>query len=413
MPVTFQHTTLPNGLTIIAETDPSAHTAACGFFVKTGARDEERPLMGVSHFLEHMMFKGTEERSADDVNREFDEIGASYNAFTSAELTAFHAATLPEHLPKALDILSDILRPALRDADFDTEKGVILEEIAMYKDQPFWVLYERAMEEFYGPHTMGFRVLGTEESIKALKRDQMKSYFDFRYSADNTVLALAGKIDFKAVVDQAGRLCGHWTRTGAKRDASPPRCLDREFTLHDEKVTRGYLLAVSPGPAMRDERRYASMMLAQVLGAADNSRLHWALVEPGIAEDAQASYDAHDGIGSTFVFASGDPERVDEIMSVIDREVAGLVASLSEDDLERLRNRLATGVTLAGERPSGRMHRLGKLWPYLGEYKTLEQELDSINRVTLADLRAVAEAFPFRPRTVGRMLPKKGAVSGE
>lgn len=406
MPVTFEKATLPNGLTILSETDPTAHTAACGFFVKTGARDEERPLMGVSHFLEHMMFKGTDKRTADDVNREFDEIGASYNAFTSNEITAFHASTLPEHLPRALDILADILRPAIRESDFDTEKRVILEEIAMYKDQPFWVLYERAMEEFFGPHGLGFRVLGTEESIKSLQRDQMKSYFDHRYSADNTVLALAGRIDFKAIVDQASALCGGWQRTGASRDATPPRCLDREFTIHDEKVTRGYLLMVSPGPAMRDERRYAAMMLAQVLGAADNSRLHWSLVEPGIAEDAQSSYDAHDGIGSTFIFASGDPDRIDEIAATIDREIAGLVPSLTEDDLERLRNRLATAVTLAGERPGGRMHRLGKIWPYLGEYLTLEQELDSINKVTLADLRAVAQAFPFRPRTIGKMLPK-------
>lgn len=408
MPITFQHATLPNGLTIIAETDPSAHTAACGFFVRTGARDEERPLMGVSHFLEHMMFKGTEKRSADDVNREFDEIGASYNAFTSTELTAFHASTLPEHLPKALDILSDILRPALRNDDFDTEKNVILEEIAMYKDQPFWVLYERAMEEFYGPHALGFRVLGTEESIKALQRDQMKSYFDFRYSADNTVLALAGRVHFDAVVDQATRACGSWRRTGANRDTAAPAHRDTAFTIHDDKVTRAYLLAVSPGPAMRDERRYAAMMLAQVLGAPGNSRLHWALVEPGIAEEAQAAFDANDGTGSIYIFASGDPERADEILSSIEREVERLVPSLTPDDLERLRNRLATSVTLAGERPSGRMHRLGKLWPYLGQYTSLEQELEAINRVTLDDLRGVAKAFPFRPRTVGRMMPKAG-----
>ncbi len=406
MPATFEHTTLPNGLTILGETDPSAHTAACGFFVKTGARDEQRPLMGVSHFLEHMMFKGTATRTADDVNREFDEIGASYNAFTTTELTAFHATTLPEHLPKALDILADILRPALRQADFDTEKGVILEEIAMYKDQPFWVLYERAMEEFFGPHSLGFRVLGTEDSIKALQRDQMQAYFDHRYSADNTVLALAGRVDFQRIVEQATRACGSWARTGANRDAAPPRCLNADFTIHDEKVTRAYILIATPGPAMRDERRYAAMMLAQVLGAPDNSRLHWALVEPGIAEDAQAAYDANDGIGSTYIFASGDPDRTAEILAGIDREVAGLVASLTPDDLERLRNRLATSVTLAGERPGGRMHRLGRLWPYLGAYTSLEQELDAINRVSLDDLRAVAAAYPFKPRTVGRLMPK-------
>ncbi|MDX2115663.1 MAG: pitrilysin family protein [Planctomycetota bacterium] len=406
MAVTFQKATLPNGLTIIAETDPAAHTAACGFFVKTGARDEQRPRMGVSHFLEHMMFKGTERRSAEDVNRQFDEIGANYNAFTTSEMTAFHAHVLPERLPEALDILADILRPSLRPADFDTEKGVILEEIAMYKDQPFWVLYEHALERFFGEHPLGYRVLGTEDTIRALERDQMDAYFRERYSADNTVLSLAGRLDFDHAVRLAEKLCGSWQRTGAARDAAPPAAAAGEFTLHDEKVTRAYMLALSPAPAMSDPRRYAAMMLAQVLGSSDNSRLHWALVEPGVAEEAQAGYEPHDGSGMFYLYASGDPERAAEIWALVEREVAGLVPSLTEADLERLRNKLATAVTLAGERPSGRMHRLGRLWPYLGSYLSLEDELAAINAVTLADLRAVAAAYPFQPRMFGRMLPK-------
>lgn len=409
MPVTFKHTTLSNGLTIIAETDPDAHTAAAGFFVKTGARDEQAPVMGVSHFLEHMMFKGTPRRTAEMVNREFDEIGASYNAFTTSELTAFHASTLPEHLPKAIDILGDILRPALRQEDFDTEKNVILEEIAMYKDNPFWVLYERAMAEFYADHPLGFRVLGTEETVGGLKREQMQAYFDNRYSSDNTVVALAGGLDFDKTVKAIDALCGHWKSTGAKRDGRKPSPQDKVFSIEDDKANRAYMLALTPGPSMQDPRRYAAMMLARVLGDSDNSRLHWALIEPGLAEQAQAAFDPHDQAGHFFVFACGDPERADEIWSVVEREIDGLVKSLTQDDLERLRNVLATSVTLAGERPGGRMHRIGRLWPYLGEYVTLEEELSRINAVTLDDLRGVAAAFPFRPRTFGRMLPKAGA----
>jgi len=406
MPVTFQHTTLANGLTIIAEADPDAHTAACGFFVRTGARDERASVMGVSHFLEHMMFKGTARRSAEAVNREFDEIGASYNAFTTSEMTAFHASTLPDYLPRAMDILGDILRPALRQEDFDTEKNVILEEIAMYKDNPFFVLYERAMEEYYGRHPLGYRVLGTEQTVGGLERDQMRAYFDDRYSADNTVVALAGRVDFDKAARQVAELCGSWRRTGAVRDAAAPAANETRFTIHDDKATRAYMLALTPGPSMQDERRYAAMMLARVLGDSDNSRLHWALIEPGLAEQAQAAFDPHDGVGQFFFFASGDPDRADEIWSVVEREADGLVASFTGEDLERLRNVLATSVTLAGERPGGRMQRIGRLWPYLGRYMTLEQELGRINAVTLDDLRAVAHAFPFRPRTVGWMLPK-------
>ncbi len=405
MPPTFKHATLANGLTVIGEVEPHAHSAACGFFVKAGARDEEAPVMGVSHFLEHMMFKGTARRSAEDVNREFDELGASHNAFTTTEMTAFYAGVLPEFLPRAVDILADILRPALRQEDFDTEKGVILEEIAMCKDNPFWVLYEKSMEAYYGRHPLGFRVLGTEETITALARDQMREYFEHRYSADNTVVALAGRVDFDAVVAQIDALCGGWRRTGAVRAPGQPAPREHSFTVKDEKVTRAYLLAVSPGPAAQDERRYAAMMLAKVLGDPGNSRLHWALIEPGLAEEAQAVYDGHDGCGDFYVYASGDPERAGDIWAGVEREIDRLVGSLTEDDLERLRNKSATGVTLAGERPAGRMQRLGRQWVYHGEHRTLEEELARINAVTLDDLRAVAAAFPFRPRTVGRLLP--------
>jgi predicted Zn-dependent peptidase len=180
MSIRFNQTTLDNGLTIIAEPDDAAHTAAVGFHVKTGARDEPAELMGVSHFLEHMMFKGTARRTAADVNRDFDRIGASYNASTSHEVTTYHAHILPEYMPEAIDLLSDMLRPALRVEDFTTEKQVILEEIGMYADRPFWVVYEQALERFYGLHPLSFRVLGTVESITALTRDQMQNYFSRR-----------------------------------------------------------------------------------------------------------------------------------------------------------------------------------------------------------------------------------------
>ena len=371
MPATFQQQTLTNGLTIIAETDPDAHTAACGFFVRTGARDEASKVMGVSHFLEHMMFKGTERRSADDVNREFDEIGANYNAYTASELTCFHATVLPAHIDTAVDILGDILRPSLRQDDFDTEKSVILEEIAMYKDHPFWVLYERAMEEYYGAHPLGHRVLGTDDTINDLTRDQMQTYFDDRYSSDNTVVALAGRLDFDASVKQIEALCGHWTSTGADRSSDRPAAHEREFTLHDERVNRAYLLQISPAPSIQDDSRYAAMMLARVLGDPGNSRLHWSLIETGIAEECQAAYDPRDGTGDIYIYASGEPDRADEIWSKVNAEIDGLVDSLTENDLELLRNRLATGVTLAGERPGGRMQRLGRLWTYLGSYTSL------------------------------------------
>ncbi|MBC7834036.1 MAG: insulinase family protein [Phycisphaerales bacterium] len=408
MSILFREARLANGLTIIGEVLPAAHSAAAGFFVKTGARDEATPLMGVSHFLEHMMFKGTERRTAELLNRQFDEIGARNNAYTSAEMTCFHASVLPERLlgeNGVLDILADMMRPALREADFTTEKNVILEEIAMYEDDPFWVLYERLMEEYYGPHGLSHRVLGTKGSITALAADQMRRYFFDRYSADNTVLAVAGNVDFDQVVEQIERQCGTWERTRASRDVTPPLRPGGALELRDEKVSRAYAMIMTPAPAMGDDRRYAASLLAQVLGGPDNSRLHWALVETGLAEDASAGYDPRDGIGDYVVSVACDPERLDEVMSVVDREIAALGRSLTEDDLEKIRAKLATSVTTGGERPGGRMQRIGRQWTYLGRYTTLEEELERITAVRTRDLLDVLEAFPFTPRTTGRMLP--------
>ncbi len=405
MPVIFEKAHLDNGLTVIGEIDRNAHTASAGFFVKTGARDETAELMGVSHFLEHMMFKGTPNRSADEVNLAFDEMGADYNAYTSAEMTCFYATTLPERYGEAVELLADILRPALREADFDTERGVILEEIAMYRDVPFWNLYEAAMERHYGRHPLGHRVLGTEQTVAEMSAESMRAYFENRYSADNAVLAVAGAVDFDKTVADAERLCGEWNRSGAKRDGAAPMVDGSSFTLRDAAVQRAYMLMLAPAPAVQSEDRYAAMMLAKVLGDSDNSRLHWALAETGLAEEAQAAYDPSDGVGLFYLYASGEPSKADAIWSAAMNELDSLLDSLDESDLERLRNKLATQVTLAGERPSGRMQRIGRLWTYLGQHATLEDELARINAVTLDNLRRVHREFPFSPRTVGRLLP--------
>src|SRR6516225_3464365 len=153
---------------MIGETSPSARSVALGFFVRTGARDETTDVSGVTHFLEHMVFKGTPRRTALDVNRDFDRIGAQYNAFTSEENTVFYAAVLPEYLPQTVDILSDILRPSLRDDDFDMEKKVIIEEIGMYEDQPMSSAFDQARHLYFGEHPLGQSILGTKETVGGL-----------------------------------------------------------------------------------------------------------------------------------------------------------------------------------------------------------------------------------------------------
>lgn len=411
MSVQFKRAKLANGLTILGECDPQAHSAAVGYFVRTGARDEPAALMGVSHFLEHMMFKGTAELSAEAINRGFDDLGARNNAYTSHEITVFFAQVLPEHLAAATDLLGKMMRPALRSDDFESERGVILEEIAMYKDNPFWVLYEATMERHFKGHPLGFRVLGTEQTVGSMSPEQMRDYFAKRYGADNTVVALAGRLDFDRTVQQIDALCGSWESTGPGRDAARPAISGEQFELRDEQVARAYGLMLADAPSQSDDRRYAAALLAQILGGSDNSRLHWALIETGLAEEAQAAYDPHDGTGQFFVYASGDPARADEIWGIVEREIADLQETLCADDLLRLRAKHATSVTLGAERPSDRMQRLGRLWSGLGEYYSLEDELARINAVTLDDLHATLDAFAMTPRTVGWLMPAEATKS--
>ena len=405
MPVEFRRTTLPNGLEIIAEVDADAHTAAAGFFVKAGARDEDPAVMGVSHFLEHMMFKGTARRTAAQVDRDFDDVGADHNAFTSGEMTAFWAHALPDHLPRVVEVLADILRPSLRQADFDDEKSVIIEEIAMYDDQPFWVVYERTTERFFGAHPLSHRVLGTRDTVEALQRDQMQSYFDSRYSADNTAIALAGRLDFDAVVEQLARSCGDWVKTDARRAYPRVEHVDDEFTIESDTVNRHYAISMSPAPAIQDDRRYAAAMLANVLGDAEGSQLYWSLVETGLAEEVRAQYDGHDGVGCFLVYYVCSPESAAEVDRVIAACIDELPDSVTDDDLDRIRSKVATSATLQGELPAGRMQRLGRLWTYTAEYWSLDEELDRINAVTLDDVVALARDFPFRPRVTGHLRP--------
>ena len=313
MSLEFKQRTLDNGLTVIAECNDDAHTAAVGFFVKAGTRDEDKPLMGVSHFLEHMMFKGTDRRTADDVNREFDEIGANYNAYTSHETTVYYAQVLPEFFPRAIDLIGDMLRPALRTDDFDMEKNVILEEIGMYDDRPNWRLQDRLMEVYFRNHPMGYRVLGTSESIKALPVDAMRDYFATRYSPDNITVAAAGKVDFDAYVDLVSQAAAHWQPTGAKRDYTQPRVEAGDENMTDAAVTRHYMAMMCPGPSSQDESRYAARVLTDVIGDSEGSRLYWALVDPGLADEADFSHYPGDQVGAYLAYASCDPKRAGQV----------------------------------------------------------------------------------------------------
>ena len=219
----FHHATLDNGLEVIAELNDRAFSVAAGFIVKAGSRDEPASVAGVSHFLEHMTFKGTDRRDAVAVNHDFDRVGAKHNAQTSEEDTFYHVTCLPEYLPQSFDVLADILRPTLRVDDFETEKQVIIEEIRMYLDNPMSVAYEAAKTAHFGTHPLGNSILGTVESITALQAGQMRDYFARRYSPSNIVLAFAGNAEWNELLELARDHCGNWEGGVATRDARPFR----------------------------------------------------------------------------------------------------------------------------------------------------------------------------------------------
>jgi predicted Zn-dependent peptidase len=404
--LTFKHAKLKNGLDVIAEINDTAHSSALGFMVKTGSRDESADVSGVSHFLEHMMFKGTAKRNSQQVNEEFDAMGAKNNAFTSNEVTCYWAQILPEFTERALELLSDMMRPSLRPEDFDMEKKVILEEIALYLDRPSHVLFEAVMGDHFARHSMANSVLGTKESIAALQRDQMKKYFDGRYGPGNMVLAAAGALDFDELVALAEKYCGAWPTVNAPRLYTPPQLTPKRRHISDPKLKRHYIAGLCPGPSAQDDSRYAAMVLSDVLGDHEGSRLFWALVEPGLADEADFSFYPHDKTGSFMVYASCDPDRAQQVEGILLGELDKVLKEgISDDEIQRSKNKIETATVLHGELPLGRMRGIASRWTYTHEYRTLEEDLALLESIRKDDLLAVANASKFAPMTITTLGP--------
>jgi predicted Zn-dependent peptidase len=391
---------LQNGLEIVAECNSDAYSTALGFFVRAGSRDETDQVAGVSHFLEHMVFKGTSRRTADDVNREFDEMGAHYNAYTTEENTVFYAAVLPEHQNRVVDLLADILRPSLRVEDFQTEKQVILEEIQMYEDQPPFGADDKCRALYYGSHPLGRSVLGVAQSIGDLSADAMREYFHRRYSPGNIVLAAAGRIDFDALVDAAERCCGGWMPQSTTRLVEPVCGSNGFHVLHKESASQQYTLQITAGPGAEDEDRYAAKLLGTVLGDDSGSRLYWELVDPGIAEHCSLSHGEHQGAGMMMTYLCCEPqqtaENLERILKVY-RQVESDGVTLAE--LDQAKSKIRSRIVLSSERPRGRLFAIGNDWIYRREYEPIETELGAIARVTVDDLATVLAKYPLTSST--------------
>ena len=394
--MSFHQTTLANQLTIIGEHNPKAQSFAAGYFVNTGSRDEHADISGVSHFLEHMMFKGTARRSPEDINLEFDAMGANYNAYTNEERTVYYGAVLPERASELLDLLTDMMRPALRKEDFEVEKNVILEEIAMYQDRPSFTVFEKGNQHFYNGHPLGNSILGTADSIKTLSVAQMNTYFNARYAPNNMTLVLAGNYDWDAVIAQINTQSTSWKafethRTYPKLQAK--RGLEHE---QDPSLKRSHMAFFAPGVSAQDDLHYAAALLASCIGDSSGSRLYWSLVDKGLVDSASLYHEVSDGLGMYIGYLSTAPEQLEQVSDIFRKELRKVeTEGLTPEEWQRAQRKLATSLTLRGETPFGRLMYLGSSYLYNRRYQSVPDLIEAIYKGSLNDAQTLLDKKPF------------------
>jgi predicted Zn-dependent peptidase len=403
MPEFLSHT-LPNGLRVVAETDNRGYSASFGYFVRAGARDENDRQSGLSHFLEHMMFKGTARRSAADVNRELDELGGQSNAYTTEEQTVYYTTVLPKFQHRCVDLLSDMLSPALDEGEFNTEKNVILEEIAKYEDQPPFGAFERSMEIYFGPRGLGRRILGTNQSITAMTAEDLRDYFNTRYRPENIVLAATGNVDFEALIKQVSQATASWgDRHGSKAvevdDVNRlPEGISLDPHLTVPELNQAYLVRIGRGPSFMDEDRHAVRALAAVLGDEDGSRLFWDLIDNGRAEVATVWPQEFLDAGNWFHYLVCDPEDLEANLKLMDQTMDSVLQDgIQADELNQQINKATAAAIMQSERPSNRLFGLGGRYLTRNEYQSLDQSIEKLKSLTVGQVHEAAKKYLTQP----------------
>ena len=392
---------LPSGLTLLLDPDPAALSVAAGYFVATGARDEPAGEMGASHFLEHLMFKGSERLSAAALNERLDDLGGQANAFTAEEATVYHAAALPECAADLLDTLTELMRPALRPADIEPERGVILEEIAMYAEQPGVRVAEELRRECWGEHPLSHQILGTPDTLRGLDRAALLRHFSARYGAERVTLVVSGAFDPAAVRAWAGRELVHWapglpTVPGpvpTLRPAGPVRF------IADPGLTRTQVALALPGLPAGHPLREAAALLAELLGG-DNGALYWALLDTGLADSADLGHLEYRDAG---VFEGGfscDPDRVGEVLARYRTVLAAADTLITDVSVRRAARKAAVSVLLRSESPQGRLFALGMDYLATGEVRTPGELAGRYAAVTPEQVREVLRLCPLRDPVV-------------
>jgi predicted Zn-dependent peptidase len=385
---------LDSGLTVAVDAMTSTRAVSIGVWVAVGARDEPPELAGVSHFLEHLLFKGTRTRSAIDISRTIDRLGGDINAYTSKEYTSFYCRLPARHAATGIDVLSDVLTaPALRDDDVESERQVILEELAMDDDSPEDVAHREFAAALFGGHPLGRETAGERSTVRAMRPQAIRDFFATRYRTANTVVAVAGAVDPDEVIlgvehAFAGMPVGDG-RVG--RDAPPGPDHDRGRLEIDDDTEQVHLVIGGRSIARQDPDREALDVANHVLGGGLSSRLFDEIRERrGLAYSVFSSVAAFADSGSWSVYAGTLPEHSDEVEQLVGQELAGLVdGGITDEELDIARGYLAGAYELGLEDSGARMSRLGGQLTVLGRVRPIEEQLDAWTSVTQADVRRV------------------------
>jgi predicted Zn-dependent peptidase len=398
---------LPSGIRLVTETMADVRSVAMAYWVGSGSRDESDELAGASHFLEHLLFKGTEERSAVAIAEDLDAVGGDCNAFTTKEYTTFYIRLLAEHLPLGLDILSDIMwAPALRPADVDAERSVILDEILMHADEPSDLAAEQWQSAVFPGHPLGRDTLGTAATVADLTASDIRGFFEEHYRPANMVVSVAGDCRHEEVADDierrfAGTPGGHAPRRQA------PGAEIGSLQVVRRPTEQAHVVYGVRSIARSDERRWALAVLNHVLGGGLSSRLFQKVREErGLAYSIWSERAAYADAGSLAVVAGTAPENVDEVLKIVAGELENLAEhGITERELAVAKGNLRAELLLSGEDSGARMSRLGASTLLHGEARDVDHLLGRIDQVTLDDVATEATTLAESPRTLSAVGP--------
>jgi predicted Zn-dependent peptidase len=420
--MSVRRTVLPSGLRIVTEEVPSVRSAAIGIWVNVGSRDETPAVAGASHFLEHLLFKGTTRRTALEISATIEAVGGEMNAFTSKEYTCFYARVIDTDLPMAIDVVSDLITSSIVSAlDVDAERKVVLEEIAMRDDDPSDLVHDLYAETYYGDTQLGRPILGTIKSISDMTRSSVFNYYKKKYLPQDLVVAVAGNIKHKrvvAMVEEALSRDNFLDVRGSPqiRPNTPVKTKPMQSVgLMTRKTEQAHMFYGMEGVARSDERRFAMGVLASALGGGMSSRLFQEIREKrGLAYSVYAYAQQFAGSGQIGFYAGCNPTKAIEVIEII-REVLADVAEngMSHEEIERAKGAVRGSLVLSQEDSGSRMSRIGKNEIVYGQVMGFDEILKAISRVNPTDVREIANEFLTKSPTLALVGPFKSEAKFE